>query len=147
MLDFSKISVDFFKGRIKLNTVDFKPASPNTKDYRFTISHLLLFPRILEPAFFHRKLFMDSLQIDAPVITIYQQPVQRNKNELGPFQEIFRSLRNISEIFKIRVLEINRGNMAIYAGNNAPVVIRDINFKVENFGQKESRKHPSSLFR
>jgi len=137
-LDFSKISIDFFKGRVKLNAVDFKPASPEIKGYRFTISHLYFSLASWNQLFFHRKLVVDSLQINSPVITIFQQPVQNNKNELGPFQEIFKSLRNISAIFKVHVLEINRGNMTIYRETNGtPLVINNINFRVENFGQQQ----------
>lgn len=138
-LDFSKISIDFLKGKVKLNAVDFKPVSPDMKDYRFTISHLYFSLDSWNQLFFHRKLFVDSLQINAPEITIYQQPALKNKSGLGPIQEIFRSLQNISDIFKVHVLEINRGNMTIYREtNNAPIVIRDINFRVENFGQKKN---------
>ncbi|AEV99755.1 hypothetical protein A4D02_26280 [Niastella koreensis] len=139
-LNFSKISIDFFKGRVKLNAVDFKPVSSDLKDYRFTISHLYFSLASWNQLFFHRKLFVDSLQINDPVITIFQQPVQKSNNELGPFQEIFKSLRNISEIFKVHVLEINRGNMTIYREtNDAPLVISNINFRVENFGQQQKQ--------
>src|SRR5215510_4106199 len=57
-LDFSKISIDFFNGRVKLNAVDFKPASPSLKDYRFTISHLYFSLASWNQLFFHRKLIV-----------------------------------------------------------------------------------------
>ncbi|MBO9202141.1 MULTISPECIES: AsmA family protein [Niastella] len=139
-LDFSKISIDFFKGRIKLKAVDFRPASahPEIKDYRFTISQLYFSLSSWNQLFFHKKLFVDSLQINAPVITIYQQAAQKNKNGLGPIQEIFRSMQDVSDIFKVRMLEINRGRMAIYReANERPLMINNISFRVENFGQKK----------
>src|SRR5690242_12043028 len=41
-LDFSKISIDFLKGMVKLNAVALKPARTETdkKDYQLTVSHL-----------------------------------------------------------------------------------------------------------
>ncbi|MFL5747446.1 MAG: hypothetical protein ACJ751_22420 [Niastella sp.] len=139
-LDFSKISVDYFKGSVKLKAVDLKPVStyPDKQDYKITISHLYFSLGSWSQLFFHRKLFVDSLQIITPVVTLFQQPAT-GKNGLTPLQEIYRSLEDISEIFKLRVLEVNNGSIGIYKETNqAPVLISNINFRIENFGEKKN---------
>jgi hypothetical protein len=139
-LDFSKISIDFIKGRVKLNAVDLKPAPtyPDKKDYRLTIGHLYFSLASWNQLLFHRKLFVDSLVLNAPDLTIFQRLAQKNNNGLTPIQEIFRSLENISETFKVHVLEINSGRVDVYRKtNDAPVIIDHISFRIENFGQKK----------
>ncbi|WP_133054052.1 hypothetical protein [Niastella yeongjuensis] len=143
-LDFSKITIDFFNGMVKLNAVDLKPASIDTskKNYQLTVGHLYFSLASWNQLLFHRKLFVDSLRINDPDITIFQRLVQKNKNGLAPIQEIFRSLEDISEIFKLHVLEINRGRIEVHTKTNAlPLVIKNINFRVENFGQKQKENN------
>ena len=139
-LDFSKLSIDFFKGQVKLNRVDLQPVRTYTgkKNYQLTINHLYFSLASWNQLLFHRKLFVDSLRIDDPDISIFQRLVQKNKNGLSPIQEIFKSLEDISEIFKIHMLEINRGRIGVYRNSNEPpLVINNINFRVVNFGQKK----------
>lgn len=146
-LDFSKISIDFIKGRVKLHAVDLKPADTraDNKDYRLTINQLYFSLASWNQFLFHRKLFVDSLQLDLPYVTMYQRLAPKNNNGLTPIQEIFRSLKNISETFKVRMLVINNGRIDLYRkANDAPIVINNIGFRIENFGQKT---HPDNHLR
>jgi hypothetical protein len=139
-LNFSKISVDYFRGRIKLKAVDLKPVSayPDKHDYKLTVSHLYFSLESWNQLIFHRKLFVDSLQLITPVVTLFQQRAP-DKNGLAPLQEIYRSLENISETFKLRVLEVNNGSLGIYKeANEAPVLITKINVRLDNFGEKKN---------
>lgn len=137
-LDFSKITVDYFKGSVKLKKADLKPtgAYPVKQDYKFTVHDLYFSLGSWNQLIFHRKLFVDSLQLTTPVVTLVQQS-SPGKNGLAPLQELYRSLNIISDIFKLRVLEVKNGRVGIYRENDqAPVVINNIDVRIENFGEK-----------
>ena len=139
-LEFSKISINILAGKVKLRAVDFKPANGNAdkKDYRITIGHLYLSLASWNQLLFHRRLFVDSLQLIEPAISMVQRPAQKNDRAFTSLQELFKSLKDISEIFKVHMLEITNGKISITGRTNeAPVLINNIDFRVENFGQQQ----------
>ena len=102
-LEFSKISIDIPGGKVKLKAVDLKPANRNAdkNEHRITIGHLYLSLASWNQLLFHRKLFVDSLQLIEPAITLLQQSAPKNEQAFTSVQEIFKSLKDISEIFKV----------------------------------------------
>ena len=143
-LNFSKISVNIIRGIVTVRSADFKPAdtSQYQANYRLKIDGLYFSLGSWKQLLFHRTLLVDSIQINHPEISMFHPVSNRNSNPLLQMQAIYASMKKISEKFKVHVLEITNGDISIYnqGANDRPLLIRSINFRVENFGEKTNEK-------
>ena len=143
-LNFSKISINLIKGIVTVRNTDLKPA--DTSQYKannsLKIAGLYFSLGSWKQLLFQRTLFLDSIQINHPEISMFHPAANRNSNPLLQMQALYSSLKNISEKLKVHVLEINHGDISIYnqGANDSPLLIRNISFRVENFGEKTNEK-------
>jgi len=143
-LDFSSISVSFTEGEVKIKDAGLTPADsiPHKTSYRVKMDDLYFSLRSWKQLLFHRKLFIDSVHVNHPDIIIIHQEMEENKNPASQMKEIYSSLKDISERLKVHVLEISNADIDIYkkGKDHDPFLITHIDFRIENFGQKENDK-------
>ena len=143
-IDFSRISVSLVKGRVMVNETELKPTNtPKYKEYfQLKISSLYFSLGSWQQLLFHGILFVDSLQINQPDISIFHSSSHSNTNTAVQIRKIYASLKDISEKYKIHVLEIKKANVGIHSleANTTSLVMGNIDFRLENFGQKKNQK-------
>jgi hypothetical protein len=143
-LRLSKISLSLIKGRVIVKDAEFKPSGKalNKTNYHLRIADLYLSLGSWKQLLFHHKLFVDSLLINRPDIIISYSKVQENNNAPLQIQNIYASLKDISEKLKVHVLELSNGSIDINNGEKSDslLLINNITFRIENFGQKTKGK-------
>jgi len=139
-LDISKTSLNLLKGRVMVKGIRLKPSgNAGTKpNYQLKIADLYLSLASWKQLLFHHKLYVDSFRINQPYFTIFRPKEEKDNTAWRQIQDIFSSLKHISETFKVHVMEINHGNIGISnkKDEEASPSIKNIYFRIENFGQK-----------
>jgi hypothetical protein len=143
-LDLSKISINLTKGRVMVKNANLEPADTLRfkTDYQLKITDLYFTLASWKQLLFHRTLLVDSLRINRANIIIFHSLAHKNTNTALQIGEIYGSLKSISEKFKVRELELSNIGIRIYnrGVSSNPLVISNLNFRLENFGQKKNEE-------